>query len=167
LQDHEQALRLGGDVLIGPVGDEVDAGEEAHRVGDPVSGPFGFACAGPLGELPAIGTAGGEAFPGNDDFDFTVSTAPAFSLAVLLISDQFTTTPLPGAPGCNLYAGLPFLTLLATVTDGAGFGSVDLPIPCGIPNGAALAFQWGVYTPGHNAFGWIVSNDLDISWSHN
>jgi hypothetical protein len=43
---------------------------------------------------------------------------------------------------------------------------VILPIPCSVPCGVTLAFQWGVFTPGWNNFGWIVSDDLDISWSH-
>lgn len=26
--------------------------------------------------------------------------------------------------------------------------------------------EWGIFTPGHNAFGWITSNDMDVAWSH-
>lgn len=42
----------------------------------------------------------------------------------------------------------------------------NLPLPCSIPDGAALAFQWAIYRPGNNAFGWIVSDDMDVYWSH-
>lgn len=127
---------------------------------------FGVACPGPLGELAQIGSAGGSAIAGSPDFRLTIASAPANSLAVLLISPQLTTTAIPGAPGCSLYAGLPFLSVLPTFTDAAGSGFAPLPMPCSIPSGFTLAFQWGIYTPGHNAFGWIVSNDMDINWSH-
>jgi hypothetical protein len=128
--------------------------------------PFGSACAGPLGELASIGTTNGPPIAGKDDFAITITGAPANSLAALVISDLLTTTPIPGAPGCNLYAGLPFIVVLPTITNGAGSGQVTVPIPCSIPDNTVLAFQWGIYTPGHNAFGWIVSNDIDIRWDH-
>lgn len=128
--------------------------------------PFGSACPGPLGELAVIGTAGGQPTAGNDDFALTITGAPANSLAVLVIGDQLLTLPIPGAPGCNLYMGLPLLSVLPIVTDAVGNGQVGLPIPCSIPHDIALAFQWGIYTPGWNSFGWITSNDTDISWSH-
>jgi hypothetical protein len=121
---------------------------------------------GPLGELSAIGTAGGDPIPGNDDFRFTISGAPANSIAVLVASDVLSTTPIPGAPGCLLYAGLPLLDILPTVTNGGGSGSVALPIPCSVPSGTALAFQWAVYAPTANAFGCITSNDIDMFWTH-
>lgn len=134
--------------------------------------PFGNACPGPLGELPAIGTWGNlllpwvQPLPGNDTFRFTVTGAPPTSLAVLVVSDQLTTTPIPGAPGCFLYAGLPLISIFPAVTDAAGDAEATIAIPCSIPNGAALAFQWAILAPTANAFGWIVSNDLDLSWSH-
>lgn len=124
---------------------------------------IGFACPGPLGELPAIGTTG-QPTAGNSNFQVKVTNAPANSLAALVIGTTFTGVPIPGAPGCLLFAGLPFLTMLPTLTNAAGSGSVALPIPCAIPNQAALPLQWAIYTPGHNALGWIVSNDLDIQW---
>lgn len=129
--------------------------------------PFGTACAGPFGTLAAIGTYGGLPFAGNDGFGFTVSGTVPSSLAVLVVSDQFVSAPIPGAPGCTLYAGLPFLVILPTVTDASGFGSVPVPIPCGIPSPSSLAFQWGIFVPGFNPFGWVVSNDDDVLWSHN
>ncbi len=128
--------------------------------------PYGVACPGPLGELAAIGTSGGAPIPGNDGFRVTIGGAPANSIAALIASNVFTTTPIPGAPGCSLYAGLPFLDVLPVVTNGAGAGSVAIPIPCSVPNATALAFQWAIYTPGTNAFGWVVSDDVDIIWSH-
>jgi hypothetical protein len=128
--------------------------------------PFGVACPGPLGELPQIGTLNGPAIPGNNKLRITVDNAPTNSLAFLVVSDQLTTTPIPGAPGCSLYAGLPLLDAFPAVVNNSGFGSVILPIPCSVPSGVTLAFQWGVFTPGWNNFGWIVSDDLDISWSH-
>lgn len=128
---------------------------------------FGTACPGPAGEMAQIGSADGPANAGNPDFKITITSAPPVSLVALVISTNFTTTPIPGAPGCSLYAGLPLLTALPTVSNAVGNGFVPLPMPCSIPSGSALAFQWAIYTPGHNAFGWIVSNDMDVSWSHN
>ena len=127
---------------------------------------FGSPCPGPNGELAQIGSADGPAAPGNEDFKVTIAGAPPSSIAALVISTNFTTLPVPGAPGCFLYAGLPFVTVLPTVTNAVGDGVVTLPLPCSIPHSAGLAFQWGIFTPGHNAFGWIVSNDMDINWSH-
>lgn len=128
--------------------------------------PFGSPCPGPLGELPTIGTTSGPAIAGNSTFAVTIDNAPPSSLAALLISTNFTTTPIPGAPGCNLYAGLPLLDVMPVLLNVSGDGQVGLPMPTSIPNGVTLAFQWAVWTPGHNAFGWIVSNDIDINWSH-
>jgi len=132
----------------------------------PTMNLIGLACPGPLGELAAIGSNGGEPVAGNSTFEVTISGAPAPSLAALVISGQLTTTSIPGAPGCFLYAGLPFVTVLATVTNSVGDGSVPLPIPCAIPSGVTLACQWAIYSPAANAFGWIVSNDMDINWQH-
>jgi hypothetical protein len=130
------------------------------------SSPFGTACPGPLGELPAIGTAGGDPIAGNTDFRFTLTDSPPTTIAALVISDQLTTTAIPGAPGCFLYAGAPVLDVLPVVVDPAGDAVAFVPIPISLPGSAQLAFQWAVWTPGWNAFGWIVSDDLDISWSH-
>ena len=152
--------------LTGPASGINDIRAAYFEPVDANESPFGSPCPGPLGELPLISTAYGPAHAGNDDFEFRVTDAPATSLAVLVISSQLTTMPIPGAPGCSLYAGLPVLMILPTVTNAAGVGAVVLPIPCSIPSGAVLAFQWGVYSPNANAFGWIVSDDLDISWSH-
>tara|TARA_R110002094_G_scaffold50240_6_gene62034 strand:+ start:850 stop:3078 length:2229 start_codon:yes stop_codon:yes gene_type:complete len=128
--------------------------------------PYGSACPGPLGELPAIGTTGGNPYIGNAQFAFTVTNAPPISLAVLVASSQLSSTAIPGAPGCSLYVGLPFAIMLPTATNSLGDGSVPLPMPCSIPNGATLAFQWAIYSPAANAFGWIVSNDIDVTWQH-
>jgi len=127
--------------------------------------PYGSACAGPGGTLPTIGT-NSDPIPGNDLFYITLTNAPANSLAVLLVGDVLTTNLIPGAPGCNLYMGLPVLDTLASVTSVTGYGAQSVPIPCSVPSGVTLAFQWGVLTPGHNAFGWITSDDLDVNWSH-
>ena len=126
--------------------------------------PFGVPCPGPLGEMPTIGTAG-LPYPGTDDFTVLLTNAPMNTLAVLVISDTFASFPIPGAPGCTAYLGLPLVTALPTVT-GAGAAAVTFDVPCGVPNGSALAMQWLVWTPGHNAFGWIVSDDLDVFWDH-
>ena len=128
--------------------------------------PFGTTCPGPFGEMPFMMSGGGPPTAGNDDFELVVIGAPANSLAVLLIGDQLATNPIPGAPGCNLYMGLPLLNALPIITDSAGNGSVPVPIPCNIPHGVVLAFQWGIHTPGWNAFGWITTDDFDIRWSH-
>ncbi|MEZ6036424.1 MAG: hypothetical protein R3F29_03010 [Planctomycetota bacterium] len=150
----------------GPTGGISDIRARYFEPIAPYPSLFGNACPGPAGELAAIGYTG-KPIAGNSDFAFTITGAPPIHLAVLVISDVLTTTPIPGAPGCELYAGLPLLSILPTLTDAAGSGSVGLPLPCSIPQGATLAFQWAIYTPGHNAFGWIVSNDQDIFWSHN
>ena len=125
--------------------------------------PFGSGCVEPTGTTPQI-TAIGEPRPGNQTFGMRVSNAPPNSLAVLVVSSQLTSSPIPGAPGCNLYAGLPLLLALPTVTNAFGVGLATVPLPCSVPPGVALAFQWGIYTPGHNAFGWITSNDIDAAW---
>lgn len=127
--------------------------------------PFGSPCPGPLGELPMISFLD-DPFPGNPFFDVEVNGSPTNSLAALLVSSSFATTPIPGAPGCSLYLGLPMITAFPVITDGNGSAQVNVPIPCGVPSGASLAFQWAVATPGHNAFGWIVSDDRDVYWSH-
>lgn len=131
----------------------------------PIVAPYGSPCAGPGGTLPVIGT-NWDPIPGNELFEVHVSNAPANSLAVLLIGNVLTTAPLPGAPGCSIYMGVPFLDAIPTVTSNIGFGYVSLPIPCSVPPGSLLAFQWGVYTPGHNSLGWITSDDLDVTWVH-
>ena len=128
-------------------------------------GTFGTACSGPLGELPQTGVDGGLPFAGNDEFRLTISNAPPFSLAALVVGSSAVTVPLPGAPGCFVYASLPSIHIDAVFTNGVGDGSVALPIPCSIPSGSFLAMQWAVYTPGHNAFGWITSNDMNFVWN--
>jgi len=149
----------------GPTGGEMDVN---LRFFEPVASsvyPFGSACPGPLGELPNIGTYGGEPNPGNQSFGFTLDNAPANSIAVLVIGNQLATIPLPGAPGCNLYMGLPLLDARATITNATGDATSPIPIPPIVPSGSILAFQWAVYTPGWNTFGWITSQDIDLSWS--
>ncbi|MFK7740228.1 MAG: hypothetical protein AB8H80_07880 [Planctomycetota bacterium] len=136
------------------------------RIYDPVAGaafPFGQGCVGPGGTLPEI-VAAGSPYPGNNSFQIEIANAPANSLAVLVIGDQLNTLPIPGAPGCTLYMDLPILVALPTVTSPGGAGAVDLPIPLGALPGAMLACQWGVFTPGWNAFGWITSADIDLRW---
>ncbi|MCB9878124.1 MAG: hypothetical protein H6835_11030 [Planctomycetes bacterium] len=150
----------------GPAGGLADIRARFFEPNAPHPSLFGSACPGPAGEMASIGYAGGEPIQGNSAFQLTVSGAPPVHLAVLVVSDQLTTTPIPGAPGCNLYAGLPAIGFLPALTDAAGSAAVNLPLPCSIPHSATLAFQWAIYTPGHNAFGWIVSNDQDIPWSH-
>lgn len=138
------------------------------RLFEPVgvtASPFGSACPGPGGTVPAIGLAG-RPYAGNAGFGVELDNAPPNSLVALLASDQLTSTAIPGAPGCTLYAGLPLLNAFVTISDGAGNATVGLPIPCGVPHGFALALQWAVYTPGHNPFGWIASDDIDLYWSH-
>ena len=138
------------------------------RMFEPVApslNPYGSACPGPLGEMPAISTFA-TPYAGNSNFGVYVSNAPANSLAVLLVGDVLTTAPIPGAPGCNLYVGLPWITVLPTLVNATGGGGVPLPMPCSIPAGLTIACQWGIYSPTSNAFGWIVSNDLDITWNH-
>ncbi|MCK5940510.1 MAG: hypothetical protein KAI24_00970 [Planctomycetes bacterium] len=127
--------------------------------------PFGSACTGPGGTLPQIGTANGRPVPGNDSFRFTIDNAPPSSIAFLMTSDTLTTTPIPGAPGCELYAGLPLISATPALVTNSGSGSLIVPIPTCVPTGSTLAFQWAVLTPGWNALGAIVSDDLDITWS--
>ena len=139
----------------------------AHRY-EPVApniAPYGSACPGPGGSLPTIDT-NADPVAGLYLFKVEVDNAPPNSLAVLLIGNLLASSPIPGAPGCTRYVGLPLLNALPTVTSVSGSGSIQLPMPCSIPSGVTLAFQWAVYTPGHNAFGWITSDDIDISWSH-
>jgi len=131
---------------------------------EPVVIPFGVPCPGPLGEMPRIGTDNGPPVAGRRSFELTVSDAPASSVAILFISDTFASTPIPGAPGCNLYLGLPVIGTYVAVTSPSGTASAPVPIPTQIPTGTNLAFQWIIYSPTANAFGWIVSDDLDISW---
>ncbi len=126
--------------------------------------PFGTACSGPGGTLPTIGT-NSSPYPGNADFRVELSNAPPASLAALLISDTLTSVSIPGAPGCQLYVNFPPLIALPIVTSAVGEGSVAIPIPVTTPPSVLLGFQWGVYTPGYNPFGWIASNDLDIAWN--
>ena len=128
--------------------------------------PFGQPCPGPLGEMPTIGSVGGNPVPGNSNFELTLSGAPATSLAVLVVSGVLSSNAIPGAPGCTLYIGGPLLFLPPTVTSPAGSAATALQIPCSIPNGFVLGCQWGIYSPTANAFGWIVSNDIDIRWLH-
>ena len=128
--------------------------------------PFGSPCPGPLGEMATIGTAGGTPYGGNVGFRLTLANAPVNSLAVLLLGDLLATAAIPGAPGCNLYVGLPVLTSLPAVTNSLGKSTVMVPMPCSIPAGLTIACQWGIYAPTANAFGWIVSNDIDIQWHH-
>ena len=128
--------------------------------------PYGAACSGPGQSLPQIGMANGNPIPGNDTFRFTISNGPPNSIAILMVSDLFTTTALPGAPGCNLYVGLPLISTTPAVVLGNGMGSLIMPIPPCVPHGTALAFQWTVFTPGWNPLGLVFSDDLDISWTH-
>lgn len=133
---------------------------------EPVQGMatmYGTACPGPGGTLPMIDVAGSP-YPGNYDFLVQISNAPPNSLAALVIGDQFATLPIPGAPGCRLYMGLPLITALPVLTSSVGSGQVNLPIPVGVPPSVVLAIQWAVYTPGWNAFGWITSRDIDLAW---
>ena len=128
--------------------------------------PYGDACPGPGQSLPQIGTANGQPIPGNDTFRFTISNGPPNSIAILMVSDILTTTPVPGAPGCELYLGLPLISTTPGVVFGNGMGSVFMPIPSCVPHGTTLAFQWAVYTPGWNALEFVFSDDLDITWAH-
>ena len=128
--------------------------------------PYGTACAGPGGTLPQIGTANGQPIPGNDTFRFTVANAPPNSIAFLMTSATLTTTPIPGAPGCDLYIGLPLISATPAFVNGSGFGSLIVSIPYCVPSGSLLGFQWAVFAPGWNPIGLVVSDDLDVSWSH-
>ena len=124
----------------------------------------GVGCPGPLGELPEIGWFPSQPYGGNTSFGIALDLAPVNSLAVLVFGTQLTNQQIPGAPGCFLLTGPPFLGLVPTVTDAVGEASVSMPIPCALPPNFLLGLQWGVYSPTANAFGWIVSNNLDISW---
>jgi hypothetical protein len=126
--------------------------------------PYGSPCAGPLGELPRIGTAGGSPIVGNQQFRITLTDAPASSVAVLLISGTFGSAPLPGAPGCTLYVGLPLVSTMVAVTDPIGDADLTLPMPSQILSGTQLAFQWAIISPTANSLGLILSDDVDVSW---
>ena len=114
--------------------------------------------------MPRIGTHGGPLVAGKRWFDFTLSDAPPNSIAMLLWSNTFATTPIPGTPGCNFYLGLPAIGTAVAITSGTGTANVWFPMPTQIPSGTSLAFQWAIYSPTANAFGWIVSDDLDVYW---
>lgn len=151
--------------MTGPTGGTADVHARFFEPIGFTSAPYGSPCPGPAGELPTNAMLG-DAYAGSQTFGMGLSNAPANSLAVLIVSDLLIGATIPGAPGCNLYAGLPALVLLPEITDASGAATANLPLPCGIPGGTTLAFQWGIYTPGHNAFGWIVSNDIDVNWNH-
>ena len=123
----------------------------------------GTACAGPLGQLPQI-SRGGDAFAGSEDFGMDVSNAPPTSLAVLAVGDAVQNVPIPGAPGCTLHVGLPPLALFPAITDSAGLAGIDLPLPCSIPDGFVLRFQWAIFAPTVNVFGWITSDASTVTW---
>ena len=127
--------------------------------------PFGVGCPGPGGAVPTIGTVSGPPLPGNASFGIALSQAPPSSLAVLVVSSVTANNPLPGAPGCRLYLDQPFVALLPAATTIAGAAVVSLPIPCAVYGSPGLACQWAIYTPGHNAFGWITSDDVDLLWT--
>lgn len=103
-------------------------------------------------------------FFGNADFKITLTDAPGSASAVLVLSG--IRVALPGTANCVLHVGAPFRRYLSTVTDGAGDASVPLPIPCS-PSlaGFRIAGQWGILTPGFNALGLILSDDLSITWN--
>jgi hypothetical protein len=151
---------------MGQTGTTGEINDVRARFFEPVgasSSLYGTACAGPGGTLPAIGWTGGEPYPGNDAYAVTLSNAPPAHLAALLVGTSLISVPIPGAPGCTLYTDLPFIAVLPAITDGAGNATIALPMPCSLPL-SPIAMQWGVLTPGWNAFGWITSNDIDVSW---
>ncbi len=151
----------------GPVGPNTnDVRARFFKPVAPSVTPFSSACFGPGGSLPQIGTMNGPSIPGNFTFRVTIDNGPANSIAFLLISHNLTTTSIPGAPGCDLYVGFPLLNALPAVVVGNGSGSHFVPIPCSVPHGTTLAFQWIVYTPGWNPVEFVASDDLDIYWSH-
>ena len=84
-----------------------------------------------------IGTAGGDPIPGNDEFTLTMSNGVPLSLCVLVVGDTFASVPIPGAPGCNLYMGLPFVALFPVLSSATGYAEVAVPLPCSIPTGFA------------------------------
>ncbi|MAG56050.1 MAG: hypothetical protein CMJ83_07150 [Planctomycetes bacterium] len=128
--------------------------------------PFGAGCAGPTGLVPVIGIAGGLPHPGNRDFAITLSNAPSSAVAILALSTTAASLPIPGAPGCVAYGGPPYL-FLPTVTSPTGTASIPLSIPCtSALLGAFVPCQWAIATPGFNAAGLIVSDDIDVSWFH-
>jgi hypothetical protein len=137
------------------------------RFYEPVVGSgilFGVGCAGPGGSLPSINGTGGAPTPGNSAFAITLSNAPPVSLCALLVGAAPTAVPIPGTADCYLFADLPFITILPAISDLAGSAVLPLPLPLDIPL-SPIYMQWGVYTPGWNAFGWITSDDVDMAWS--
>jgi hypothetical protein len=125
----------------------------------------GLPCAGPNGTTPTIATSNGPAYAGNDDYQLSVALAPPGALAALMISPASQSSIIPGAPGCVLELGLPLLAAMPAVVSPFGFATVGVPIPLGVPDGALLTFQWAVYTPGHNPFGWITSDAIELHYS--
>ena len=91
----------------------------------------------------------------------TLSNAPPNSLAVLVFGNDPIDVPIGGTNNCRLYTNLPFLTMLPAFTNPSGSAQIALPVPVGIPL-FPWQMQWGVETPGWNAFGWISSDDLDV-----
>ena len=151
----------------GPAG--VGLNDVRARFFEPLAGNasfFGVACGGPGGALPQIGYQGGLPHPGNPDFAITLTGAPPLSPATLVLGTTAISMPIAGTAGCFLYVG-PEYAYIPTATDAAGSAIVPLPVPCvSWLHGFFVACQWGIPTPGFNAFGWITSNDVDLSWSH-
>ncbi|MCA8949313.1 MAG: hypothetical protein KDE27_07410 [Planctomycetes bacterium] len=128
-------------------------------------GTYGTACPGPAAELPAIGSSG-PMYPGSTSFVVTLDDAPPNAVAVLVMDDSFASTPIPGAPGCWSYTGAKPIESFFTMTDAAGSAAVALPIPHDMPHGSGRSLQWLVMTPGFNDAGGIVSNGLELYFSH-
>ena len=83
-----------------------------------------------------------------------------------MLGTSFISVPIGGAPGCTAYVGPTYLFLPAFTTP-SGSAAIPLPLPCTpFLQGLFFACQWLILVPGFNAAGIIVSDDIDISWSH-
>lgn len=126
---------------------------------------YGFGCPGPWGTAPKVG-ANGAALLGNSSFAVTLEGVTPGAPAILFYGGNRAYTSIPSAPGCHVLASEPLAVLVSTVADGAGLAQCNVPIPFGLPVGTRAVYQWLVQTPGFNPYGGVLSDALDILWTH-
>lgn len=126
---------------------------------------FGRGC--PDGARPAVSASGLPSI-GNSSFTLFVGSAPPSSPGAMLIGASrqvWLGTPLPmslgsiGMTGCTLYTDV-FATA-GFVSDGAGLGSVRLPIPAFQWKGGHFTGEFVVLSPGANPLGVAASDGFE------
>jgi len=124
----------------------------------------GSGCPAPSGIVPGISFANGDPHPGNGQFKILLDSAPPNTLAYLLIG--FTPGVVSTSPGCAAGVVGPYM-YNAAITDAAGSASVPTAIPCDSAiHGFYAGAVWVILTPGHNPAGFVLSDTLNINWSH-